>query len=149
MITSWLCLFLISTSSHDESLADTMVWLRPLKNNIKFLKPGLDVSCKDGKHMVANTFFKLFTYAFVFGIHIVAMITCNSIHISQEIFAIDVLTALKSSLEQCQKHVLGLLWLYGDQAQADQCKEQFFWSHNKQVLFVVFCRESYINNPIT
>ena len=32
------------------------------------------------------------------------------IHISQEIFAIDVLTALKSSLEQRLKHV------YGDQA---------------------------------
>ena len=56
--------------------------------------------------MVANTFFKLFTYAFVFGLHIVVMITCNSIHISQEIFAIDVVTALKSSLEQCPKHVL-------------------------------------------
>ena len=94
-------------------------------------------------------FFKLFTYAFVFGLHIVVMITCNSIHISQEIFAIDLLTALKSSLEQRRKHVVGLLRLYGDQAQADQCKEQFFWSHNKQVLFAVFCRESYINNPIT
>ena len=35
-----------------ESLADT----RPLKNNVKFLKPGHHVSCKDGKHMVANTF---------------------------------------------------------------------------------------------
>ena len=60
----------------------------------------------------------------------VAMITCISIHISQEIFAIDVLTALKSSLEQprspASKHVLRLLRLYGDQAQADQCKEQFF-----------------------
>ena len=53
------------------------------------------------------------------------MITCNSVHISQEIFAIDVLTALKSSLEQRRKHVLGLLRLYEDQAQADQCKEQF------------------------
>ena len=38
------------------------------------------------------------------------------IHISQEIFAIDVLTALKSSLEQRQKHVLQLIQLYGDQA---------------------------------
>ena len=70
------------------------------------------------------------------------MITWNSIHISQEIFVIDVLTALKSSLEQRMKHVLGLLRLYGDQTQADQCKEQFFWSHNMQVLFAVFCRES-------
>ena len=93
---------------------------------MKFLKPGLHVSCcKDGKHTVANMFFKLFTYAFVFDLHIVVMITCSSIHISQEIFAIDVLTALKSSLEQRRKHVLGLLRLYGDQAQADLCKEQF------------------------
>ena len=63
--------------------------------------------------MVATTCFKLFTCVFVFGLHIliVVMITCNSIHISQEIFAIDVLTALKSSLEQHRKHVLGLLRL--------------------------------------
>ena len=73
------------------------------------------------------------------------MITCNSIHISQEIFAIDVLTALKSSLEQRRKHVLGLLRLYGDQAQADLCKEQFFWSHNKQVL----CLRSFAGSPIS
>ena len=33
------------------------------------------------------------------------------IHISQEIFAIDVLIALKSSLEQRRKHVLRLLQL--------------------------------------
>ena len=111
---------------------------------LEFLKLGLHVSCKDGKHTVATTFFKLFMCAFVFGLHIliVVMITWNSIHISQEIFVIDVLTALKSSLEQRMKHVLGLLRLYGDQAQADQCKEQFFWSHNMQVLFAVFCRES-------
>ena len=38
------------------------------------------------------------------------------IHISQEIFVIDVLRALKSSLEQCRKHVLRSLQLYGDQA---------------------------------
>ena len=35
---------------------------------------------------------------------------------SQEIFAIDVLTALKSSLEQRRKHVLRLLRLYRDLA---------------------------------
>ena len=39
------------------------------------------------------------------------------INISQERFAIDVLTALKSSLEHRRKHVLGLLRLYGDLAQ--------------------------------
>ena len=38
------------------------------------------------------------------------------IHISQEIFAIDVLTALKLSLEHRRKHVLRFLRLYGDQA---------------------------------
>ena len=30
------------------------------------IKPGLHISRKDGKHMVANTFLKLFTYALVF-----------------------------------------------------------------------------------
>ena len=39
-----------------------------------------------------------------------------SIHISQQIFAIDVLRALKSSLEKRTKHALRLLQLYGDQA---------------------------------
>ena len=38
------------------------------------------------------------------------------IHISQEIFAIDVLTALKSSSEHRRKHILRLLQPYGDQA---------------------------------
>ena len=38
METSWLCFcpHVISTSSHDESLAATMVSSQPLKNNIKF-----------------------------------------------------------------------------------------------------------------
>ena len=60
--------------------------------------------------MVAKTLFKLFTSAFL---HIVVMI--GGIHISQEIVAMNVLTDLKSSLEQRQKHVLRLLQLYGDQ----------------------------------
>ena len=38
------------------------------------------------------------------------------IHISQKLFAIDMLAALKSSLEHHRKHVLRLLQLYGDQA---------------------------------
>ena len=39
------------------------------------------------------------------------------VQISQEIFAIDdVLTALKSSLEQRRKHILQFLPLYGDKA---------------------------------
>ena len=37
-------------------------------------------------------------------------------HISQQILAIDLLTALKSSLEQRREHVLQLLRLYEDQA---------------------------------
>ena len=36
--------------------------------------------------------------------------------ISQEIFSIDMLTALKSSLKHRRKHVLRSLQLYGDQA---------------------------------
>ena len=46
----------------------------------------------------------------------VVMYLVVGIHISQEILVINVLTALKSSLEQRQKHVLQLLQLYGDQA---------------------------------
>ena len=38
------------------------------------------------------------------------------IHILQEIFAIDVLRALKPSLKHYRKHVRRLLRLYGDQA---------------------------------
>ena len=38
------------------------------------------------------------------------------IHISQEIFATYVLTALKSFLAHRRKHILGLLRLYEDQA---------------------------------
>ena len=47
-------------------------------------------------------------------LYIVAMIT--SIDVSQEIFAMDILKALKSYLKQHRKHVLRLLQLYGDQA---------------------------------
>ena len=39
-----------------------------------------------------------------------------SIDLSQEIFAIDMLRALKSSLKHRRKHVLRPLQLYGDQA---------------------------------
>ena len=63
--------------------------------------------------MFANTFFKVSTYAMVFTVLMIA-----GIHISQEIFAIDMLTALKPSLEHDRKHVLRLLrpYLDGDQA---------------------------------
>ena len=39
-----------------------------------------------------------------------------NIYLSQEIFAIDMLRALKSSLKHRRKHVLRLLQQYGDQA---------------------------------
>ena len=39
-----------------------------------------------------------------------------SIDLSQKIFAIDMLRALKSSLKHRRKHVLRPLQLYGDQA---------------------------------
>ena len=73
------------------------------------VKPGLHISCKNRKHMFANTFLRL-----RLGLHIVVMIA--GIHILQEIFAIDVLRALKPSLKHDRKHVLRLLRLYGDQA---------------------------------
>ena len=42
----------------------------------------------------------------------------KGVHISQEMFANDILTALKPSLEHGRKHVLRMLRLYGDQAYA-------------------------------
>ena len=42
----------------------------------------------------------------------------TSIDVSQEIFAMDILKALKSALKHHRKHVLRLLQLYGDQALA-------------------------------
>ena len=41
------------------------------------------------------------------------------IHISQEMFAIDMLTALKPSLRHDRKHVLRLLRLYRDHSMFD------------------------------
>ena len=40
----------------------------------------------------------------------------TGIDLSQEIVAMDILKALKSSLKHHRKHVLPLLQLYGDQA---------------------------------
>ena len=56
------------------------------------VKPGLYVSRKDRKHMVANMFFLSFPGMF-WSSH---SYDC-SVHISQEIFANDILTALKPS----------------------------------------------------
>ena len=48
------------------------------------------------------------------GLHIIAMIT--NIDVSQEIFTMYILKALKSFLKHHRKHVLRLLQLYGNQA---------------------------------
>ena len=73
-----------------------------------FRKPGLHISGKDRKHMVANTFL---AFHVACSSHVVMI---AGINISQEIFAVDVLTALKSSLKHRRKHVLRLLQLYGE-----------------------------------
>ena len=49
-----------------------------------------------------------------FGLYVVVMIV--NIDLSQEIFAIDMSRALKSSLKRRRKNVLRHLQLYGDQA---------------------------------
>ena len=66
------------------------------------LKPGLHISRKDRKHMFDNMSFHV-----CLGLDIVVMIA--GIHISQEIFAIDMLTDLKPSLEHDRRHVVQLL----------------------------------------
>ena len=50
-----------------------------------------------------------------------------NIDFSQEIFAIDILTALKPSSEHGRKYVLQLLRLYGDQAQAVSGHRKQLW----------------------
>ena len=60
------------------------------------VKPGLYISRKDRKHMVANMFFLSFP-GMSPGLHIV--VSDCSVHISQEIFANDILTALKPSFK--------------------------------------------------
>ena len=62
--------------------------------------------------MFENMFFKAVQIRH--GLYTVVMVT--SIDLSQEIFATDMLRALKSTLEHYLKHVLGWLRLYGDQA---------------------------------
>ena len=71
--------------------------------------------------MVANTFFKV-----CLRFYIVVMIA--GIHISQEIFANDILAALKPSLEHDRKHVLRLLRLCRDQALDAGLYRYGFWS---------------------
>ena len=76
-----------------------------------FLKPGLGISCKNRKHMFADTFLLSFL-GMPWSSH-----SCNDRRYSySEIFAIDMLTVLKSFLEHDCKHVLRLsrLFLDGD-----------------------------------
>ena len=62
--------------------------------------------------MFESMFFELYRYGlvFIYGLCIVAMIASNDI--SQETLAIDMLTAIKSSLSQIRKQALRLLRLY-------------------------------------
>ena len=71
----------------------------------EYLDCASDSKSKDSKHIPGSTWLQTRFLSFP-GIPLY----------SQEIFGIDVLTALKSSLEQCGKHVLRLLQPYGDQA---------------------------------
>ena len=53
----------------------------------------------------------------------------TGIDLSQEIFAIDMLRALKSSLKHRRKHVLRSLQLYGDQATSENLKKKREYFH--------------------
>ena len=75
------------------------------------LKPGLHISRKDCKHRLEHVFQAVQLWL---GLYVVVMIT--SIDVPQEIFAMDMLKALKSSLKHIRKHVLRPLQLYGDRA---------------------------------
>ena len=79
---------------------------------IKSIKPGLHKNREDRKHMVANKFLKLFTYALVF--------TCSCNDRRYSCFTRNIcnrcIDSLKSSLKQRRKHALRMLQLYQDQA---------------------------------
>ena len=72
------------------------------------------ISRKDRKHRLENMFLKLSSYG-LFSMWVVIV----NIDLSQEIFAIDMSRALKSSLKHRRKNVLRPLQLYGDQALLD------------------------------
>ena len=65
-------------------------------------KHDLHISRKDRKHMVGNVYFMMYGYCLLSPI--VGMIT--RFNISQEIFSIHMLAALKLSLKHRRKHVL-------------------------------------------
>ena len=69
---------------------------------MKMFKPSLHISRKDRKHKLENMFSS--SSAVMFGLHVVVMIV--NIDLSQEIFAIDMLRASKSSLKHRRKRVL-------------------------------------------
>ena len=74
------------------------------------------ITRKDRKQMFAIMSFELSRYGLVNilwpGRHIVAVVA--SIDLSLKIFAIDIMTALKSSLKHRRKHFLRSFRLYGD-----------------------------------
>ena len=76
------------------------------------IRPGLHISRKDRKHMVANMFLSF--PGMSPGLHIV--VSDCIVHISQEIFANDVLTALKPSfrtrLQACSA-IVTTIWRPG------------------------------------
>ena len=91
-----------------ENLDNISVILRTKKYDTDTsLKPGLHISRKDRKHRHVFQAVQLWL-----GLHVV--VTIVNIDLSQEIFAIDMLRALKSSLKHRRKHVLRPLQLYGD-----------------------------------
>ena len=76
------------------------------------VKPGLYISRKDRKHMVANMFLSF--PGMSPGLHIV--VSDCSVHISQEIFANDILTALKPSFRtrsQACSAIVTTIWRPG------------------------------------
>ena len=85
----------------------TCAYLCSMQLNQTSLNAGLLINRENRKHMVASTFFSRMPW-----LHIIVMIA--GIHISQEIFAIDVLTAIKPLWSIRQKHVVRLLRLYED-----------------------------------
>ena len=71
------------------------------------VKPGFHIGRKNGKYRLEYMFFK--AVQLWLGLYMVVMIV--SIDLSREIFTIDMLRALKSSLKHRRKHVLRSLQL--------------------------------------
>ena len=67
----------------------------------------------------------------------------TSIQLSQEIFAIGMLAALKSRLKHRRKHILRWLQLYGDKALS---LGSYFWQSNYD--WVIDCRDKPVEDLI-